>query len=238
MRRRRHADAREPTPPPSPATSAREADEEELGPTVERGDEADPLAFRPPPHEHRREHPPERRRDGIDAAPKRDAAMMVRSRELALGLMATGAPRAMVVAGLQERLGLTAVQAATTWSEVSSELRAEYEAGEATRKALQVDRIQRDLARARASADKQGKQVSLRAITQAELLLARITGTLEPVRAEVNVDVSVRDAFAAVLGSLTAEEAERLVEEQLELERRAGCLTVPALPLEATGSDD
>jgi len=229
MRRRRHADAREPTPRPDPTTSATEAAEEELEPLDESDDE-DPLAFRPPPHEHRRRHPPEHRRDGVTTAPKRDAAAMARARDLALGLMATGAPKSMVVSGLMERLELTPVQAETTWADVSTELRAEYDAAEATRKALQVDRIQRDLARARASSDQKGKQVSLRAITQAEMLLARITGTLEPVRAEVNVDVSVREAFASVLGGMTAEEAEQLVEEQLELERRAGCLTVPALP--------
>lgn len=167
------------------------------------------------------------RRDGVEAHPRAGVAEMVERREVTLGLIGTGAPRNVVVRSLRNQLGLSKVQAEHVYDTTLEELREEYDAKRTTLKAEQVHRLRRDLAAMRTP--KKGQAVPYRAIAQHEALLARVTGTVEPVRAELSVDATVREAFVAVVGNMGRDEAERLIEEQLDLEARANGDSLPSL---------
>lgn len=209
--RRKPARASEPDPP-EPAREEPEVelvDEEELSPEQRAAEFGGTYT----------------RRDGVEAHPRAGVAEMVERRELALGLIGTGAPSNVVIRTLREQLGITRVQATHVYNTTLEELREEYDAKRTTLKAEQVHRLRRDLASMRNP--KKGQSVAYRAIAQHEALLARITGTVEPVRAELTVDATVREAFVAVLGNMGRDEAEKLVEEQLDLEARANAGALP-----------
>jgi hypothetical protein len=147
----------------------------------------------------------------------------VRRQELALGLLAAGAPKSMVVATLRTKEGLSRGQAERVFLAVCEVARAEYEDARPYLKALQVERLQRDLASMRAA----GKgRVSYRSVAQHEALLARVLGTLEPVKTEVSVDATVRESLVAVVAGMDRDRMDALVAEQLALEAAAGHLAL------------
>jgi hypothetical protein len=137
------------------------------------------------------------------------------------GLLSSGAPRSLVIRTLREKLGITEGQALAAYGRVCQDAREEFEESRPNLKAEQVARLRTDLAKMRSA--KEGT-VSYRAIAQHEALLARITGTVEPVKMDVSVEANVREALVAVVGTLSVEEQDQLVAEQLELERKAGAL--------------
>jgi len=170
------------------------------------------------------------------AAMQPNALVNVRRRELALGLMAAGAPRSIVVRTLESREGMTTPEATRMFLEVCEECRVEFEDARPYLKSQQVERLQRDLANMRAAGTKKGAQVSYRSIAQHEALLARVVGTIEPAKAEVSIDATIRESLVAVVGGMDRERMDALVEEQLSLEARAGVVVVPTEGREVPGS--
>lgn len=163
----------------------------------------------------------EHRRDGVVSAAKADATQSVRRRELVLRLVATGAPRSVVEQTLREREGVSEAVARGVFLAVAEELREEYEDARPYYKAQQVERLQRDLAQMRAVKpdQKTGKsRVNYRNVLAHETLLARVLGTLEPVKQEVSVDATVKESLVAVVAGLSRERMDDLVAEQLALE--------------------
>jgi hypothetical protein len=80
----------------------------------------------------------------------------------------------------------------------------------------QAERLRQDLARMRALT-----RPSFQAIARHEELLARIAGTMQPIRVEVDVMHVVQVSIATVIAELTEAERDRIVAEQLELEALA-----------------
>lgn len=66
------------------------------------------------------------------------------------------------------------------------------------------------------------RKVDWTALRQAEKLLAELEGTLAPIVVKQDTDVTVRASILAAVASLGPAEQAALIEEQAELERRAG----------------
>ena len=92
----------------------------------------------------------------------------------------------------------------------------DFEDNVGTYRARQVERLQQDLARERAK-----PHPSLVSLRGHEELLARITGTMKPVRVEVDVMATLKHSIAAVIVDLSELEKDAIVAQQLELEALA-----------------
>lgn len=110
----------------------------------------------------------------------------------------------------------------TTWAmvgEVQESWDHDMKENWATLRASQVARLQQDLAVQRAQLKPRFSD-----IRGHEELLARITGTLQPIRVEVDVMATLKTSLAAVIVDLSEAEKDQLVAEQMELEDAAARL--------------
>lgn len=103
-----------------------------------------------------------------------------------------------------------------TLKRIDAELAEDLKGTVANERARQVERLRRDLARMRAKASP-----PFSAIKQHEELLARLTGTMQPIRVEVDVLHTLKQSIAVVIGDLTEADRDRIVAEQLMLESAA-----------------
>lgn len=91
------------------------------------------------------------------------------------------------------------------------------------KRASACERCREDMARERAK-----DNPSLQALRGHEDLLARLEGTLRPVRVEVDVMASLKVSLAAVIVDLSEDERDAIVVEQLELESLAAMRRLPS----------
>lgn len=103
-----------------------------------------------------------------------------------------------------------------TLKRIDAELAADLKDTVASERSRQVERLRRDLARMRARSSP-----PYTAIKQHEELLARLTGTLQPIRVEVDVLHTLKQSLAVVIADMTEADRDRIVAEQLALEARA-----------------
>lgn len=125
-----------------------------------------------------------------------------------------GVPPAQVRNSLVEEFKLTKQQAANVLDKAYVELGAELERSKPYQKVLQVERLQTQIAAAMAK----GK---MNEAIRGEAVLSTILGTRAPTRVEMSGDVTVSQAMLRIVGAMTADEQDRLVAEQEEVEARA-----------------
>ena len=175
------------------------------------------------------------RRDGLLTAEKPDDAEMAGRYARCLNLIRGGAPHSLTIESLQSEFGITRVQATYAYEQVTKRLQAEFEAGIPTAKAKQLERLEVHLATLYAKSREvktvgTGKDVRevaadpvrfAPAIARLEDLIAKISGTHAPLRVKVDTDTAMTDGLVAIVAGLTAEDRQKLLDEQRELERRA-----------------
>jgi len=162
--------------------------------------------------------PTTRRRDGLEVQPHATELEMQERRELVTALVMSGAQRGAVERACREKLGLTSAQVRVVHAQVVAEIKQDFEERRASLKALQWARLQNLISRLYAQARPPVNQIA-----KLENIVAKLTGTYEPLRHRVDVG-GVSDAFAAVVAGLTEEDMRSMMDEQLELERAAGRL--------------
>ncbi len=169
-----------------------------------------------------------------------------------LTLVRAGCSRAVTIERAARELEIDPSIADRLYREVTSQWTRDFEQGAKTARAEAIERVRGDIVKLRAGtvqrkptgapkmiakrdeygrierrADGTAKRCMLRkvdwaALRQAEKLLAELEGTLAPIETRVEADVTVRAAILGVVASLGPEEQRRLIDEQRELERRAG----------------
>jgi len=117
--------------------------------------------------------------------------------------------------------GTTTEQARAAYYEILHTWHEQFEEDQPRLKAAQIERIRRDLTRLRAQANP-----NWAAICKLEDMFARLAGTFEPAKVQVDVGVEVQRSVLAVVATLTEAEQESLIQEQLALEAKVG--TFPA----------
>lgn len=125
-----------------------------------------------------------------------------------------GAPPAVAAKRLIDERGLSRGQAALVVERALILLGEEFTKLIPHYKVLQVHRLHSQIAAAM-GAQKMGDAM------RGEAILSQIIGTRAPTRVEVGGDDAVRAAISTVAASLSAAERDKLIEEQLELERAA-----------------
>ena len=114
--------------------------------------------------------------------------------------------------GKSSGLGISITQAYRYLDQVKERLSKEFEASRHLFKARASQRITREIMEAR-----QAKQWS--AIAPLENVLARIEGTMEPIKVTVDVQVSV--ALLNVIGNMSPHEMDTILAEYEEIETKA-----------------
>lgn len=175
-----------------------------------------------------------------------------------LALVRAGCSRALTIERAAAELQIDPALAATLYREITAQWARDWEQGSKTARAEAVERVRGDIVRIRKGEvvrkangaprmvvqrdaygrierrpDGKAKRCMLRridetALRQSEKLLAELEGTLAPLESRVEVDVTVRAALLGVVASLGPEQQRELIEEQRELERRAGLAVEPA----------
>jgi len=183
---------------------------------------------------------PEPHPDGL-LAMEREALVLER-RSLVAGLIDAGASSSQIVAAFAEQYPHlrrdTVRKVATKYTDEARKARQEeYRSARSTYKAEQVARLRNDLLRMRAMDRKPWSSIA-----KHEELLARITGTLEPIGVAVSGSVAVHESLIAVVSKLDPHDVEELVAEQVALEAaaaQAGFVPSARRPmLEANAMDD
>lgn len=131
---------------------------------------------------------------------------------------------------LREEIGapLSEQQVKYAYEAAVEELYAQYEQDRGSSRALQSERLKRDLVELRRlSRDEprgkfDGRTKAYQAIAKHEEILAKLDGNFAPIRVELAQNVQVRSSLLAVVAALSPEEQEELVREQMLLEARAG----------------
>jgi hypothetical protein len=160
------------------------------------------------------------------------AATVAKRRDIVAGLLDAGASTSQIEAALAEEFGYMTPQttrnvARQYITEARKARVGEYRAAKMSNKAEQVARIRNDLIRMRSMG-----RVPWSSVAKAEELLARITGTLEPIGVNVSGSVAVHESLLAVIARLEPDDVEHLVAEQVAIEAAAASVgvTPQALP--------
>lgn len=175
----------------------------------------------------------------IGAALNKDRAakseLVAKRRAIVAGLLDAGASTSQITAALREEYAYMAPETARTVAkkyigEARKARVGEYRAGKMSNKAEQVARLRNDLIRMRSM-----ERVPWSSVTKAEELLARVTGTLEPIGVNVSGSVAVHESLIAVIARLEPDDVEAMVAEQVAIEAAAASVgvTVGALPGDA-----
>lgn len=125
--------------------------------------------------------------------------------------------RIIAIAKRELDIGPTATR--VVLARVRERCQREHEENRVAWKHQAVERISREIRDAK-------KESAWGAVASFERLLADIQGTREPLRVDVNV--AVNQAVVHVIGSMSAEQMQLLLEEYNEMERRAKALPVHA----------
>lgn len=162
---------------------------------------------------------PEPHPDGL-LSMEREALVLER-RSLVAGLIDAGASSSQIVAAFAEQYPHlrrdTVRKVATKYTDEARKARVnEYRSARSTYKAEQVARLRNDLLRMRAMDRKPWSSIA-----KHEELLARITGTLEPIGVAVSGSVAVHESLIAVVSKLDPQDVEEMVAEQVALEAAA-----------------
>jgi len=131
---------------------------------------------------------------------------------------------------LREEIGapLSEEQVGYAYKAAVDDLYAQYEQERGSSRALQSERLRRDLVELRRMSREEprgkfdGRTKAYQAIAKHEEIIARIDGNYAPVKVEVAQNVQVRSSLLAVVAALSPEEQEELVQEQMRLEMIAG----------------
>ncbi len=156
-------------------------------------------------------------RRGFVQAADPTADEILRRGEVLSNLVLTGADSALICKSMQNEFGMASPEVMRLLGELRLSIMGEFEEKRPTYRAVQVARLERHLVTM-----KQASKPDHHAVVQAEMAIAKIVGTLQPLRMKVEADVEFVKNVNVLLANLTPEERERMVEEQLELERRAG----------------
>lgn len=113
--------------------------------------------------------------------------------------------------------GATPEEARATYYQTLRHWDEQFEADQPRAKAEQIARLRKDLTRMRTA-----HNPNWSVINKHEELYSRVAGTQAPVKLAVDVGATVRQSVLAVVASLTEAEQERMIQEQLRLEERAG----------------
>lgn len=95
-------------------------------------------------------------------------------------------------------------------------------------KSEQLERLRRKLAaeNLRAPSEKHpNNKPNMKTVVQLERLIAQISGTIEPVRVQVNVDQVVSEGIMSIIAGMTGAEREQAIQEQRLIEERARMAT-------------
>ena len=118
--------------------------------------------------------------------------------------------------------GLTIKQAEYSFNLMMGELRDNYVRDIKAAAPMQVNRILNHIVELTINAPVMGPKGQMitrkkdhSALARYEMLLARILGTLKPVRVELDADHSIQDALGAALGNETSETFEKRIERQV-----------------------
>lgn len=148
--------------------------------------------------------------------PSPDSEARRQQRELAARLLASGLGRGQASQLLSQQLSVSLPIARAVVGAIDREWSDELAEDLPRLKARQLERLQRDVARMRARPDPDYSRIA-----RHEELIAKIGGTMAPVRVAVDVAVEVRASLLAVVAQLTPEEQDAIIAEQLALEARA-----------------
>jgi hypothetical protein len=157
---------------------------------------------------------PDRR--GFEQRPDPTAEELLRRAEVLSNLVLTGADTALIYKSMQNEFGTPPIETARMLGELRLTMLGEFEEKRASYRAVQVSRLERHLVTI-----KQMAKPDHHAAVLVEDKLAKIVGTYQPLRVKHEADVEFVQNVNALLSNLSPEERERMVAEQLELERRA-----------------
>jgi hypothetical protein len=157
---------------------------------------------------------------GSPPGPKDQLAIAARARRhTAMQMLATGMPRAAILAQLEKQYQCTPGQARTALAKVQRMRRVQYEQEQPYLKAQQLARLEWFIREAANSAKK--KDAGWGGVAALEDKYARIVGNYEPVRVQVDPGAALSDAIGRWLGQLTPEERSRIELEQAQVEALA-----------------
>lgn len=120
--------------------------------------------------------------------------------------------------GLRRKFKLSPAATANVMDKVHTLMAEEYEQLRPQFKMLQVHRIHKHIEVARSE---HRVDVAIRGESE----LSKVIGSRAPTKIEINPDSAYRDAIVKTLAGFSKDDLARLVEEQLELERRAGSVS-------------
>jgi hypothetical protein len=157
-----------------------------------------------------------------------DEAEMTLRRQRCLNLIRGGAPRSLVRESLRAEFGITEVQANYVYAQVTKQLQTEFEEGLPNAKAQQLERLEVQLATLYSASRGDPHATPPRpanplafthAIARIEDLVAKISGTLAPLRVKVDTEAAMTDGLVAIAASLSPEERAAMLERAREKRR-------------------
>jgi len=160
---------------------------------------------------------------GVVRARKPSAAEMIDRRHDVVSLLNAGATRETICRLLGEKYGVKGERIDRLVDEAMRSRAEAFDKDRARYKSEQVQRLQSDLVRMRS----QGK-IPWGAVSRHEQLIARVTGTIEPIAVSVSGTIDVREALVAVVQRLDPGEMDAIVMEQLELAEVARAARLPS----------
>jgi hypothetical protein len=139
---------------------------------------------------------------GVYRTGETPAAIMYGRRQVVLSHMLAATPVSEIVRMCEADFGMSATMTRYIMRDIRIAWRADIEEGSAYAKQEAITRLRRDLASMRAASPKPWRD-----IRGHENLLAKIEGTMAPIRVNVyDVNEVMRDALAGVLGGMGADE--------------------------------
>ncbi len=135
----------------------------------------------------------------------------------------------------KKQLGVTVSRMVSVIAKVREKFAREDALARPSWKSEQIRRLMRQLRVAMGEKDDEGNWIlkpNMSAYTKIESILADVQGTREPI--EINVDVSYTEAMMTVIGQLTPQQMDGLLERARERKRLAEAFTSLQLP-EAKG---
>lgn len=152
-------------------------------------------------------------------------AVMYGRRMVVLALMVQGEPVFNIVAVCRQQYRMSETQTRYIVADIRQRWRADMDEMVVSARAEAVMRLRRDLSTMRTMATKDRDWA---AIQRHEALLSKIEGTQAPVKVTVwDVDETMREAAAGILGTMTADEIQAYVTEGYEAATAARALPSP-----------